>query len=550
MSVVVALLVCSAWLAGFAAYLGWHETIDDAAITFTYSQNLVRGEGLVLTPGADAVEGYTTFLWMLAMTPVEALGFDSIGFAKVLGVTLAVGTLACLAWIPAVAFRRPASLLDLLAPALTAAALPFALWSVSGMENAMQSFFLVVAVYLTMREVNEPSATPWSAAAFLCVALTRPEGIAYFAAAVAHRLLLMAMGRRSRMDLVWLAVFVVPFALYHIGHFIYFGELVPNTYFAKASDRSFTQLFEYLTSPEDPGFGAVRGFFTEYWPLPTFSLWGFSPESIYGLQWHALVILAPLLGFCVLGRRGLTHWSLPLGIVIIGISAVVYGGGDWMPYHRFISPLLPLIYLCVQESVRAFIWEGARLVAAVRQRAHFVKHNDASQSTGRAGPSVLVLGGLMAVIGLTLLVSTLSESVDRAGQVRDRPFWAEYSIVKERAEEMQALAVCLNRPRATILTPDIGAFAYNTELQVIDIVGLADAYVARNREGPAFLNYVFEERRPDIIATHAPWFKGIDLDARLAEQYVTYSTQYVDAWRADFIVYVRKDVLEGRPECV
>jgi hypothetical protein len=42
------------------------------------------------------------------------------------------------------------------------------------MENALQSFLLVLAVYVTMREVSDPDATPWSSAVFLGVALTDP----------------------------------------------------------------------------------------------------------------------------------------------------------------------------------------------------------------------------------------------------------------------------------------------------------------------------------------------------------------------------------------
>jgi hypothetical protein len=156
---------------------------------------------------------------------------------------------------------------------------------------------------------------------------------------------------------------------------------------------------------------------------------------------------------------------------------------------------------------------------------------------------------LMALIGLLLLGSTATASLDRAEMVRDRPFWAEYSLVKERAAEIELLADCLGNSAATVLTPDIGAFAYTTDLHVIDIVGLADAYIARNPEGPAFLEYVFETRRPDIIATHAPWFKGVDTDPRLASDYLLYSNHYVEAWRVDFVVWVRADLLVGSPQC-
>jgi hypothetical protein len=74
----------------FAVYLAWNETHDDAAITFAYAKNLMHGEGLVLSPGAEPVEGYTNFLWLVAVAPIIAARLDAVVGAKVLGIVLSL----------------------------------------------------------------------------------------------------------------------------------------------------------------------------------------------------------------------------------------------------------------------------------------------------------------------------------------------------------------------------------------------------------------------------------------------------------------------------
>jgi hypothetical protein len=516
-------------LGGFAIYLGWHESIDDAAITFAYSKNLIGGNGLVLTPGAERVEGYTTFLWMLFMAPVIGLGLDAFIAAKVAGIAFSVGAIGLLARVPSIALQRPPHWLDLLAPALTVAALPFALWAVSGMENALVSLLLVLAVALTMREINRPESLPLSSLAFVALALTRPEGLAYWAAAAGHRVLLVALGRRTWSDLKWLGGFLLPFGLYHLWHFAYFQALVPNTYFAKAGDRSLLDLFRYVTIPADPGFTYVRNFFTEYWPLPSFSLPGFSPGGRDGLSEHAVLLLAPLVLLSLFAPRGLTHFSLPLLILSAGLAAVVYSGGDWMDHHRFISPLLPLLYLSVQESVRA-------VSIALGNRS-------------RGGPRLLQPAAALG-LGALVLGSTLAGTLDKAAAVRDYPYGAPYSVVEARAERLQRLADCIGSRRASVLTPDIGAMSFATELRVIDLVGLADRYIARYPEGRPFFDYIFIARKPDIIETHPNFMKGLDREPRLRELYVEIASHPYPGGDWPVFVYLRRDHYEAHGHCV
>jgi hypothetical protein len=100
-----------------------------------------------------------------------------------------------------------------------------------------------------------------------------------------------------------------------------------------------------------------------------------------------------------------------------------------------------------------------------------------------------------------------------------------------------------------VLTPDIGAIAYKTDLLVIDMLGLADPYVARHPWGKPFLDYVYYTQ-PDIIATHQIWLKGTESDPRLLALYVPVYQEWVDWYGLWLGIYVRKDLIEAKPECL
>ncbi len=504
------LALIGAGFVAYAVYLGWGETIDDAAISFAYAKHLVEGDGLVLSRGAEPVEAYSNFLWLLVMVPVIAVGLDVIVSAKVIGLLLSLATLLLLARIPSQVEGRGTGWSDLLAPALTAVALPFALWAVSGMESALQAFLLVLVVALSIRELNDERALPWSSLAFFALAITRPEGIVFLIAAVAHRGLLMLLGRRPGVrDVQWLAGFLVPFVIYHIWHYQYFGELVPNTYFAKAEQRSVTELFTYVTSSSDPGFDYVWSFVKSYWLLP----------------------ILPLLAVSLLGARQLRAYSLPLLMLIAGVASALFVGGDWMEYHRFLAPLIPLLYLGVQEGVRNGLPYVRRLVGG----------GDAFRWQTYAG----------GAIALAILALAASASATKAEAAHDRPFGAPYSIIRLHGESLQQLAQRLELERLVVLTPDIGAVALNTDISIIDLGGLGDAFIARHKFGPGLDDYVFGQRRPDVIAFHGVWVRttGLADDPRFWINYSPISLELNDGGQLAAGTFVRSDLVHVSGAC-
>src|SRR4051812_43227635 len=125
-------------------------TVDDAAISYAYSQNFAHGDGLVGFAGGERVEGYSNFLWVILLGVVAAIVGHIMIVAKVVGVLLAVVICVGAAELQA-ALRRRRSALDAVPALLCAAFTPIPYWSMSGLENPL---FLALTVWCCVRLVR------------------------------------------------------------------------------------------------------------------------------------------------------------------------------------------------------------------------------------------------------------------------------------------------------------------------------------------------------------------------------------------------------------
>jgi arabinofuranosyltransferase len=234
----VAVAAAFAVILAVIAYHAWvyYFLCDDAYISFRYARNLVDGYGLVYNRG-ERVEGYTNFLWVLELATLWKLfGLTPPITATVLSVLCTVGSLSCVAWLAvSTPFRDRRAAAVWLAFLLLAANRSWAVWTTSGLETRQFTFLILLAVCL-LRHV--PRGARMLAGVSLCMAAaeyTRPEGLLLWGCGLAWLGGDMLLRRELRpARLAWYAL---PFAVLVGAHYAfrlaYYGEVFPNTYYAK-----------------------------------------------------------------------------------------------------------------------------------------------------------------------------------------------------------------------------------------------------------------------------------------------------------------------------
>src|SRR5262249_34623432 len=94
---------------------------------------------------------------------------------------------------------------------------------------------------------NSFQLAPWSGLLFGCATLTRPEGALYFAVLSVLTVVPAFTGRvPARRLLLWLAAYAV-IGLPHVSwRYYYYGDLLPNTYYAKVNGAYWSSGLKYL----------------------------------------------------------------------------------------------------------------------------------------------------------------------------------------------------------------------------------------------------------------------------------------------------------------
>jgi arabinofuranosyltransferase len=407
-------------LAVFALNLAYfsHARSDDAYISFRYAKNFANGYGLVFNPGQPPVEGYSNFLWVVLLGGAAKLGFDIPSAAQVFSVMLAAIAMSELA----LALQR----LNYHGLWITAACVwlgvsgSFAMWALPGLETMLLAALIMLAWLLVERE--ERSGRGWlSALVFVLIALSRAEGAIFFVAAFAVRWLRQLQNRSDRSrrsDVIWTLAFVIPFGLFLVWRLSTYGYLLPNTYYAKVGGN--------------PLFLLLRG--------------GYYFYSFLSMGGGLLLLI--LSGAALLYARRtamLWHSAVWLALYLIGF---ILAGGDWMPMFRFFVPVLPLLCLLAVMGLEALYAQLGR--------------------TRRA--AILSVGVSVLMAALFMGASVQAQEITRETR--------NYSAATQPNGPVTAWLRANSQPGDSIALVDAGILAYETDLNVIDMIGLNDAHIA------------------------------------------------------------------------
>lgn len=237
--------------------LFWFLT-DDAYITFRYASNFMNGWGLTWNPPPfRPVEGYTNFLWLLCLIGVwQFVGIEPPESANILSLFFGLAQYALIVrWLRTRlesfdAGRRLAYLGLFVALLVTNRS--FLTWLSSGLETALFNFLIlgwVAAICEYQRGRGYRALLAQLLLAGL-IALCRPDGLLFYGASGLICLLAVWGEWKSlparRWLLLGLAAAAVP--VHVLGRILYYGDVFPNTYYAKVGSAWPEAGLRYLAS--------------------------------------------------------------------------------------------------------------------------------------------------------------------------------------------------------------------------------------------------------------------------------------------------------------
>jgi arabinofuranosyltransferase len=421
--------------------------VDDAYITYQYSQNLADGLGAVFNPG-ERVEGYSNLLWMLVIAGGISSGWPAEVFSHYLSLFSGLGLLLASGWYAFTILPASYRYLAFLAPLLVYASNPFIAWTTSGLETP--SFAALILAALAAQNAGYQK---WTICFTVLTLLSRPDGVLLPAALILTSAVNSIADGRSVIsrDIIGqgLIYFFVLVAL-TLFRLVYYGDYVPNTFHAKVGSVDWSYGVNYI------------GRF---------------------LKDGAMFLVPPFVVAAFVARRLLS------GIVFSALLLVyiVYIGGDHFHHSRFLLPLVPILaagsFYCVALLLQT------KKVALILL----------------ATVSVL----MMPLWSLFAPRDTLVRSQIYEGWHPKRMLTYPKATVAEGANRDIIAAIKNLRPEVKLIAAvGIGQIRFWSGIPVLDLLGLTDRTIGQTvmpdtkqrliGHVKSNAKYVFQ-RRPDVI---------------------------------------------------
>ncbi len=403
---------------------------DDAFIYLRYVKNFFKGNGLVFNRG-EFVEGYTSFLWLLLLIAGKLAGVKLVWFIQAFSrfwgaAVILLLPIAAYDVLEQNNFKNHAlpKLLSLLPSFVLAFTAGFVYWTSSGMETALFVFLFLVTFHLKAKQ-KQSYLFP-----AILLALARPEGILLVLILMLSDL---AFGKLNNRDFnlkkfgAEFIVFTLPVLIHFLFRLYYYGDVFPNTFYAKTGFS---------------GFYLARGikYFLDFWGSP-FAIVFFAFPTIYvGVKYF---------------RKRWAFFSV--NVVVVYSVYIIFVGGDVLPSIRFFLPILPLLQLNLAKM-------AADICLVIIEK------------------SGVKIGKALILLTFALVVFAVAKNFSRENLILQK--WRAYE--RGLVYKMKLYAGWINKVQAekgkelTVALSTIGAFSYYSNCKTLDIIGLTDSYIARH----------------------------------------------------------------------
>lgn len=294
--------------------------VDDTYISLRYAKNLVEYGKLSFNPGDAPVEGYTNLLLVLLEGFFIKMGVQGVTqIPKITGIMSGLGAIFLTYKISCRLMPEEALWARCLPVFATALNSSLIVWAVGGLETNLFLLLILGGVYFHISNIETGSIKTalLSDFVFFVALLCRPDALLIWGLGYLFLFLVYKqINLRSRLyGMIMSAVLI---GGYFLWKYIYFGNLLPTTFYAKVEPVSFKTINEGLT---------LYRLFIEY-----------GIHSIYFL----------LLGYAVWNLKRAVSGSLTyVFILFCGYSAyLIYLGNPALNHgYRFYVPIIPLFYI-------------------------------------------------------------------------------------------------------------------------------------------------------------------------------------------------------------
>lgn len=426
---------------------------DDAYITLNYARTLASGGGIRWHPGADRVEGFSSFLWVIIASAFYSLTSNPLphliwfcGLLHVMSI-----------W----AFCRILSNFSLPWTMIAPLALVMTFWQpyrhqvLSANEFPLLLACFLLCVLAAMRRSSHIGSDISVGVTAGLLPMIRPEGaiLAFVILAFrTERMLCMSpvpISTRSALRRIAMStsIALIPLLALTVFRLWYFGDPLPNTYYLKMADR------------------------------PDRIWWGL--RDLYGFLLNLPGVLFALPA-ALLGLRskipGAKSISIGFFVTLIG---VVYMGGDAWPGWRFYGPAIALFCIAVGLAAKEI-------------------HEHSSP------PHSAVLALTVWTVFAAMMPALYREYSSQGGF-----FPQPASAILEFSQTGHSIKSACTAEAVIAVFP-AGAVPYYAETAAIDMLGKTDRHIAKQRPLEAALppghdkvdfEYVIEQK-PDLIVAN------------------------------------------------
>lgn len=343
--IIFCLVLAATILYGVVSAFQKRWVCDDAFISYRYALNLVEGHGLVYNAG-ERVEGYSNFLWTLWCVVPIVLGIRCETWTMMSGIACYAGTLTLLGDTSRrLGKKLGATQILPIAAILCAAHADMAVFATSGLETSLFTMLATAGFWLFVCGETTGRHRPIMAGFVITLAaLTRPDGV-IFGAALGAGYLFFARPR-WRMALSFAAAFAIPHTVFVAWRVWYYGDLFPNTYYAKSGNLAWWS----------QGWAYFLLYLQKYWAVSA---------CVLGLA----AIVVPHRGNTKSADRLIPQIALvATAMAAIYTLYIVRVGGDFM-FARMLIPATPFYLLLIELGLMHWIpsqnWGRAAAAVAI-----------------------------------------------------------------------------------------------------------------------------------------------------------------------------------------